>query len=128
MVQAPARSGIETTNARFMAAVNSGDAATVASLYTEDAVLCAPNVPMQRGRAAIQAAFEGMIQAMGQPTLKLETADVEESGGAAWEIGAYTLTAGGETDKGKYVVVWKREGNDWKLDVDIWNTDSPLPS
>jgi uncharacterized protein (TIGR02246 family) len=128
MVQAPARSGIEATNERFMAAINSGDVATVASLYTEDAVLCAPNVPMQRGRAAIQATFEGMMQAMGQPNIRLDTVDVEESGDAAWEIGAYTLTAGGDTDKGKYVAVWKREGSDWKLHVDIWNTDSPLPS
>jgi uncharacterized protein (TIGR02246 family) len=128
MVQAPARSGIETTNAKFMAAINSGDVATVASLYTEDAVLMAPNVPMQRGRAAVQAVFEGMIQALGQPTLRLDTAEVEEIGDAACEIGAYTLTAGGETDKGKYVVIWKREGGDWKLAVDIWNTDSPLPS
>jgi ketosteroid isomerase-like protein len=69
-----------------------------------------------------------MIQALGQPTLRLDTAEVEEIGDAACEIGAYTLTAGGETDKGKYVVIWKREGGDWKLAVDIWNTDTPLPS
>nr|HET6901451.1 hypothetical protein [Ktedonobacteraceae bacterium] len=23
---------------------------------------------------------------------------------------------------GKYVVVWKQEGGDWRLDVDIWNS------
>ncbi len=128
MVQTAARSGIEATNARFMEAINSGDIATVAGLYTDDAVLCAPNMPMQRGRAAIRATFDGMIQAMGVPKLQLDTAQVEERGDAAWEIGAYTMTAGGQTDKGKYLVVWKREGSDWKLAVDMWNSDSPMPT
>lgn len=126
MVQTAARSGIEATNARFMEAINSGDIAAVAALYTQDGVLCAPNAPMVRGRAGIQSMFEGMVQAIGVPKLQLDTLQVEERGDAAWEIGAYTMTAGGQTDKGKYVVVWKREGSDWKLAVDIWNTDSPM--
>ena len=126
MVQTAARSGIEATNARFMTAINSGDVATLAELYTDDAVLCAPNIPMQRGKAAIRATFEGMVQAMGTPKLQLDTIQVEERGDAAWEIGAYTMTAGGQTDKGKYLVVWKREDANWKLAVDMWNTDSPM--
>lgn len=126
MVQTAARSGIEATNARFMEAISNGDIATLAGLYTEDAVLCAPNMPMQRGRAAIQATFDGMVQAMGAPKLQLDTMQVEERGDAAWEIGSYTMTAGGQTDKGKYLVVWKRDGSDWKLAADIWNTDSPM--
>jgi len=125
MVQTAARSGIEATNARFMSAINSGDGAAVAALYTDDAVLCAPNMPMQRGKPAIQATLEGMVQAMGPLKLQLDTMQVEERGDAAWEVGTYTMTAGGQTDKGKYLVVWKREGSDWKLAVDMWNSDSP---
>jgi ketosteroid isomerase-like protein len=34
----------------------------------------------------------------------------------------------GTSDPGKYVVVWKRQEDDWKLAVDIWNTNSPLPA
>jgi len=126
MVQTAARSGIEATNARFMTAINSGDVATLAELYTDDAVLCAPNMPMQRGKAAIRATVEDMVHAMGTPKLQLDTVQVEERDDAAWEIGAYTMTAGGQTDKGKYLVVWKREGGNWKLAVDMWNTDSPM--
>jgi ketosteroid isomerase-like protein len=49
------------------------------------------------------------------------------------EIGRYTATmpgAGGATttDKGKYVVVWKLEGESWKLTVDIFNTSIPTAS
>jgi len=35
-----------------------------------------------------------------------------------------TIQQGSEAVKspGKYVIIWKREGVDWKLDVDIWNS------
>jgi uncharacterized protein (TIGR02246 family) len=128
MVQQAVRSAIEATNARFVEAANSGDTAGVASLYTEDAVLLAPNAPMMRGRQEVKAFFDGMVAQMGLPKLQLNTKQVEEHGDTAWEVGAYTMTLQGVSDEGKYIVVWKRQGNDWKLAADIWNTDSPLPS
>jgi ketosteroid isomerase-like protein len=35
-----------------------------------------------------------------------------------------TIQQGSETVQrpGKYVMVWKQEGSDWKADVDIWNS------
>ncbi len=30
-------------------------------------------------------------------------------------------------DKGKYIVVWKKENGDWKVWRDIWNSDNPPP-
>jgi len=37
---------------------------------------------------------------------------------------AYILPPGSEMmqSPGKYVVVWKQQGSDWKVDVDIWNS------
>ena len=33
-----------------------------------------------------------------------------------------------ETDSGKYVVVWKKQDDgNWRLHVDIWNSDLPAP-
>jgi len=133
MVQA-VRSSIEETNAQFMAAVGRGDTAAVASLYTEDAVVLAPNAPIARGREAIKALFDGMFQQIGAPQLKLTTSDVTEIGDTAHEVGAYAMKAqppGGPAidDTGKYVVIWKRQRDDsWKLHVDIWNSDLPLPA
>ena len=128
MVQQAVRSAIEGTNAQFVKAANSGDTARVASLYTEDAVLLAPNAPMMRGRQEIKAFFDGMVEQMGLPELQLNTKQVEEHGDTAWEVGAYTMKLQGVSDHGKYIVVWKRQGDDWKLAADIWNTDSPPPS
>lgn len=132
MVQA-VQSRIEETNARFGAAASRGDMAAVAELYTDDAVLLPPNAEMVRGKQAIKSFFDGLVQAMGMPQLSLQTKEVEEIGDTACEIGQYTLKfqpSGGEpvTDVGKYVVIWKRDGDAWKLAVDIWNTNSPLPT
>ncbi len=128
MVLQAIRSAIEATNARFGEALSSGDTASVAALYTEDAVMLAPNAPMLRGRQAIKGFLDGMVEQMGIPELRLNTKQVEEHGDTAWEIGAYTMKLQGVSDEGKYIVVWKRQGNDWKLAADIWNTNSPLPS
>lgn len=44
----------------------------------------------------------------------------------AYDYGYYegrTLLADGTTTswKGKYVIIWRKEGNDWKIYLDIWN-------
>jgi uncharacterized protein (TIGR02246 family) len=128
MVQQAVRSKIEDTNAQFMAAIGRGDTAGVAALYTEDALLMAPGAPAAKGKSAIQALLDGMVAQMGVPQLTLKTQQVEEIGDTAIEVGAYTLEAGPVTDNGKYVVIWKRQGDDsWQLAVDIWNSDSPPP-
>ncbi len=133
MVQA-IRSRIEETNAQFTAAVNRGDTATVAGLYTTDATVLPPNATAVRGRAEIKGLFDGMVERMGIPKLTLTTLEVTELGETAYEVGSYTMKAklpSGEamTDAGKYVVIWQRQrGGDWKLHVDIWNSDTPLPA
>lgn len=133
MVQA-VRSRIEETNAQFMAAVNRGDTSKVAALYTEHAVVLPPNAETVRGRDGAKALFDGMIQQMGVPTLTLSTVDVTEVGDTAYEVGVYTMKLqppGGNVvnDRGKYVVVWERQGDgSWKLAVDMWNSDLPMPA
>jgi ketosteroid isomerase-like protein len=48
-------------------------------------------------------------------------------GDTALEVETYALIGeGGKTlDTGKYVVVWKRQGGQWKIHRDIWNTNAP---
>ena len=133
MVQA-VRSRIEETNAQFTAAVNKGDTLAVAALYTADAVILAPNAETVHGRDGAKALFDGMIQQMGLPTLTLSTVDVTELGDTAYEVGDYTMRlqpsgADAVDDSGKYVVIWKRQGDGaWQLAIDIWNSDLPLPT
>ncbi len=130
-VAGPPRSHIETALATFAAAFNDGDGASVAALYTEDAVLLPPGGARVDGRDAVQAFWQGAIDG-GIGGLTLEAIEVESSGNLAYEVGAFSLQAPGEngasvTVSGKYIVVWKWTGaHNWQLHRDIWNMD-PAP-
>lgn len=111
--------------ADWAAAFNAKDAAKIASLYADDAVVMPPNQPMVKGRANIEAHFKGEIQ-QGATNFQLNPVESAISGSQAFEAGTSTLTLpGGQTDSGKYLVVLKRVGNDWKIAYDIYNSDAP---
>jgi uncharacterized protein (TIGR02246 family) len=114
---------IEAANSKWIQFFNKGDFAGVASLSTPHASAFPPGSPVVRGRDAIGAMWKGMAEKVGDP--KLTTLEVKPLGpAAAREIGTFSLTTKGpnpEEVTGKYVVIWEKVGNDWKLAADIWN-------
>ena len=123
------RQAIEQAVQKFIEAFKRGDAAAVASLYAEDAKLLPPNQRTARGREAIRQFWQGVMD-MGVKEADIEIQEVEAQDDTAYEVGRYTLTiqqGNGEraSDAGKYVVIWKRQGDGWKLAVDIFNSDTP---
>ena len=124
-----ARAGIEATNAQFMDAFSEGDAAGVAACYTEDAQFMPPNGEIVRGREGIQKAMQGLLDA-GIKAIQLETVEAEGHGDTAYEVGKGTLMGEDEQtiDEAKYIVIWKKVGDAWKLHRDIFNSNLPLPT
>jgi uncharacterized protein (TIGR02246 family) len=114
---------IEAANAKWIEFFNKGDFAGIASLYTADATAFPPGSAMVKGNAAVGAMWKSVAEQVGDP--KLTTLDVKPLGpSAAREIGTFSLKTKGPDPKdvtGKYVVVWEKDGNDWKLAADIWN-------
>jgi ketosteroid isomerase-like protein len=122
------KAAIEAANAKFSADFAKGDAKAVASHYTAAAWAFPSNADIARGREAIEKLWKGAMDS-GVKGLKLVTVEVEAHGDTAHEVGTYVLTGeGGKTlDTGKYVVIWKRDGGQWRLHRDIWNTSMPAP-
>lgn len=114
---------IEAANSKWIEFFNKGDFTGIASLYTDDATAFPPGSAVVKGRHAIAAMWKGMAEQVSDP--KLITLDVKPLGSsAAREIGIFSLKTKGATPQevtGKYVVVWERVGNEWKLESDIWN-------
>jgi uncharacterized protein (TIGR02246 family) len=114
---------IDAANAKWVNFFNKGDFAGVASLYTDDATAFPPGSGMVKGKAAIGAMWKGMAEKVTDP--KLTTLDVKRLGStAAREFGTFSLMTKGQSPQqiaGKYVVVWEKIGNAWKLSSDIWN-------
>ena len=115
---------------RWLQLVKAKDAAGIAGLYAEDGAVMPPNAPIGKGRAAIEQKWSSMMQLPGFGlTIVPDQIVVSSSGDMALDRGTYSLmtTSGGtpQTDTGKYVVVWRKIGNDWKAAADIFNSDLP---
>ena len=114
----------------FHDGVANQDAAGLASLYQEDGRFLPPNMEPCEGRAAIQAAMQGLLD-MGARSLDIEPIDVREAGDITIEYGRYTLgiePAGAErvSDVGKYVVVHEAQPDgSTKIVLDIFNSNTP---
>ncbi len=127
------REAIQSILAKFVDALNRGDAAGIASIYTEDAKLLPPNNPIIIGKQAIQEFWQGSIE-MGIKGGTLETIDLDYSGDLACEVGVYSLDIQPEAgqvikDVGKYIVIWKKQADgSWKYAVDMFNSDFPPPT
>jgi uncharacterized protein (TIGR02246 family) len=117
------QAAIVAADENFMATFNRGDAVGLADLYTENGQLLPTGSDFVTGKVAIQTFWQGAMD-MGIKTARLETVEAEGYGDTAIEIGKYTLIgeAGKAMDRGKYVVIWKQEGGQWKLHRDIWNS------
>lgn len=123
------RANIDQTNRAFCEALAAGDAHAVAAVYTPDTRLLTPGCNLLCGTDQI-AGFWGAGIAAGIRGAELHTLTVEEHHGHAIEVGRYSLAiqqvgAAPVIDTGKYVVVHRRDGDTWRWDVDIFNSDHP---
>lgn len=116
---------IMAANEKFMDTFAKG-AATMSSHYTSNATLMPPGSDVIQGSAAIGTYWKGGYDS-GVKRAKLETMEAEQNGDQVIEVGRYTLYGANnaQLDAGKYVVIWKQEGGQWKLHRDIWNTNTP---
>jgi ketosteroid isomerase-like protein len=111
----------------FMAKYSSGDADGLAALYTRDGEIMPPNAAIAKGAEDLKKLFKSFWDE-GATTIKLDTVEVEGSGGLAYEVGKYALSGNaGDIDHGKYIVVWKKVSGQWKLHRDIFNSDVAAP-
>jgi len=129
---ADVEAAIDSLNDRFEQSLLAGDTIALGDLYAEDAVALPPNAPRVEGKAGIRSFWGGVVASTPVTSVSLDTDTivVAESGELAYEVGRYSL--GGSTldgqsweDMGKYLVVWRKVGTEWKLAADMWSSDQP---
>jgi ketosteroid isomerase-like protein len=111
------RAAIEALTADYTAAVQAGDADSVGALYADDAVVHPPNAPSRSGRAALDAYFAEIHAEPMDQTFSTENVVVAESGDLAYEVGTW--------DGGKYLSVYRRTADGWRIVADAWSDDAP---
>lgn len=124
---------INAINRRMEQGVASKNVDAIASLYAPDAVFMPPNAPIARGQAAVRNVWAEALK-LGNPSLRLTPMkiDIASSGDLATDAGTYTFSFVGDqgpvTDRGKYLVKFRKVGTEWKIESDIYNSDLPMPA
>jgi uncharacterized protein (TIGR02246 family) len=116
---------------KYLKAVLAGDASAVAAMYRQDATLMPSDCPLLRGRAAIEQYYREWFKSPAKVTdFTFTHLESQVLGETAYDVGTYkqamSLGAGGSLNlTGKYSVILKRSGAQWKIAYLIFNSDSP---
>ncbi|HEX2711346.1 MAG TPA: DUF4440 domain-containing protein, partial [Candidatus Acidoferrales bacterium] len=100
------------------------------SFYADDASLFYPGYPVITGADGRRKTWDSLLKMPGL-AMTFATTNVEaaRSGDFAYETGTYSMgtkekSGKTKTEKGKYIVVWKKQANgSWKAFLDTFNAD-----
>lgn len=122
------KASILAVNKTFMESILSKNAEAIANLYTEDCQLLAPNMTALNGREGVKGYMQHGISS-GISSIKFTTLEVKGGNDFAVERGNYEVYVMDsiKVDAGKYLVEWKKTGDQWQLHRDIMNSDMPAP-
>ena len=117
---------IQEAARQFSAAYMRGDVDAITALYTRDAVIFPERSDAISGRDALKRYWK---HEPGQKVTRhrLIPTQVTVDGKHAYDHGIYEI-AGERNGKawgpvrGKYLVVWRREPDGWKMQLDMWNS------
>lgn len=134
LAQGRTNPALDKVTSELVAAFNAEDAARAALLYAEDAILMPANMPMVKGRSAIERHFKNEFAASDM-TLELKPVESTIDGTHGFGIGTSmfrprggappTPAGAASVETGKYVLVFKRVGTEWRIAYDIFNGDVP---
>ena len=127
------RAALAAAAEAYHAAGISADAEAVTGSYASDGRVMPPNLDTVQGAGGIREFANAFTQAPGF-SMRFENLAVEVGSGG--DMG-YTLTdtivvvdgPDGEPveDRLRDLHLWTKEGGEWKLALDIWNSELPLP-
>ncbi len=125
-----AEAAVRRVTQEWVLACNTRHLDDLLELYTSDAIVLRSNIPPLRGAAAIREFFFGALDA-GLGEVEVEPLRVDIVGDIAYEAGrckALTPSSSGKRreERGKYLWVFVRQNNEWKLAADCWSSDLTL--
>jgi ketosteroid isomerase-like protein len=120
---AAVKAEITTVNQQFEQAFVKGDSAAIIALYHVDAKIFPANMNTCNRNGV--GSMTATVPKMGIKTMKLNTDEVSGGPDEVVETGNYEMGDGTKSlDKGNYIVIWKKDGDKWKIYRDIWNSSS----
>jgi len=118
---------VRALDERWTRASDERDLDSMLSIYAEDARELLPGIEPIEGRDAIRAFYAGIIHNYPRYRHRFTPEEVTIAGAGDLAVirGTYEFTPDfdepDEVQRGKYVSVWRNEGDDWKLVLNISN-------
>lgn len=109
----------ERLTEEWTSAYNAGDATRLVDLYAEDAALSTVQNGTISGRPAIES-FWMRDFGPAKPASTLTVTDAYIVGEMAHLEGDYKVTDSGRITDGRYIQLWMRDGNDWRIHREMW--------
>ena len=120
------RAEIETSLALLVHYGETKDSASSARMHTGDALLLPPGGVLVEGRDAVEE-FMAVPSTATISDTDIRTLRLDVDGDHAYHVGtyAYTLTDSGVEQRkhGRFVMIWRRTGDGWKVAIDIWDSE-----
>jgi ketosteroid isomerase-like protein len=117
----------EALAASWLGSFNGGDVPGLAMMYSEDAEVLPPDSPVVAGHSAIEDFWQAYQP--GQVRIEVSQVDTRKLGDLWYREGAYVAQFPGEGEPrvGKFIELWKKDGNNWLLYRQMWNRNAPPP-
>ena len=125
---------IRALDAQWLAAAARRDLDGMMAIYAPDARELLPDVPPLIGTTAIRGFYANLMQQMPRFAHHFDAQEITV--GAAGDLavlqGTYRFTPDvqvpSQVRSGKFVGVWRHLGGDWRLAINISNSDPPVSS
>ncbi len=119
-------------DAQWSKTAGTNDVDATVAYYSDDASLLPPNAPIITGKQAIRAAWAALLAPGVSLSWQADKVEAARSSDLGYMTGTYTMSTkvslnkSPVTEHGKYVEVWKKQGDGkWKVVADIFNSDAP---
>lgn len=106
--------------------INDKNASAVAAMYTKDAQLLPPGEATVRGQDAIRKHYAAQFTGDSLPP-QITTGDTAAAGEWGWRAGTWRISTLPPVT-GKFVEVWRRTPDGWRIYRDIYNLDAAPPA
>lgn len=125
---APPEEFPQTAAEGWLGSFNGGDVDGLALMYTADAEVLPPDEPIVSGHEAIEAFWKSYNP--GAVRIQVSEVDARKLGEYWFREGSYAarFPDEGEPRLGKFIELWKKDGNNWLLYRQMWSRNSPPPA
>lgn len=123
---------IDSVSAVYNAAVAARDTNAIVNMYADDAHLMPANAPRADGKDAVRQGWVGFLSIPGMELTSVSnTKIVSEAGDMVVDLGSFVFKFEPQpgkpiTDTGKYTTVFRKVNGEWKIVVDMFNSDIPV--